>query len=338
MRTIYSTSKLWKQARITSLQTYLLVAIPGLLFFFAFMACDDIFEPDLSGKKLVLVAPGDSIKTDLSTQTFYWEELKGALDYNLQIVIPSFNKIQQFVLDTTITSHSFIVNLSPGKYEWRVRAQNGSSKTGYIVRMFEIDSTMDLTKQKVLLTSPADEISTNNRKILFGWSRLYNATGYNVQIWKPDLTGSIVKDTTITTISASMGSDLADGNYVWGVKAFNANTNTNLATRKVTIDRTAPTIIPALTSPQNKAHLTSWPVNLTWNRSDSDGGSNLFDSIYVAVDTFFTAKVTSYKSLDKTYSLTLSDDTTYFWKVKTIDMAGNRGPFSIIQKFSIKTK
>lgn len=310
-----------------------------LVIFIPFwIACDDIFETDLSGKKVVLMAPGDSIRTEFGTQNFFWEEMKGASSYNLQIVTPSFNKIEQFVLDTNVTAHNFMINLTPGVYQWRVRAKNGSSSSDYVVRTLQIDSTLDLTKQKVILTNPADELATNNRKITFGWSLIYNATGYNLQIWKPDLTGAKVKDTTLTTTSVSMGSDLPDGNYVWGIKAFNTNTNTNLAVRKMIIDRTNPTSAPSLTSPQNKAHFTAWPVNLAWNRTDADGGSTLYDSIYVAVDTFFTANVTAYKSATKSYSLTLTADTTYFWKVKTVDEAGNRGPFSTIQKFSIKVK
>jgi hypothetical protein len=310
----------------------------GLTFILFFTACHDIFETDLSGKKVVLLAPGDSLRTEYGTQTFYWEELDGALTYNLQVATPSFSRIEQLIVDTTVSSQKFTMNLTPGMYEWRVRAQNGSSKTEYVTRSLQIDSTMDLTKQKVLLNSPSDGIATNIKKIFFSWSLIYNATGYNFQVWQPDLSGTKVIDTTITSINVTMGASLADGNYTWGVKAFNNNTNTDMVARKIMIDRTVPTIIPTLTAPQNKAQLTSWPVNLTWNRADSDGGSNLYDSVYVAIDTFFTTKVTAYKSITKSQSITLSDDTTYFWKVKTIDEAGNRGMNSITQKFSIKTK
>jgi len=312
------------------------IGLTGLLFFLIVWACDDIFEIDLSGKKVVLIAPGDSIHTEYGTQTFYWGEVKGASSYNLQVVTPSFKHIEQFLADTNVTGPKFTLNLTPGRsYEWRVIAKNGSSKSdSFYIWTLQIDSTTDLRKQKVLLNSPADNMITNIKKIGFNWSLISNTTGYNFQIWKPDLNGSRVMDTTVTSENIATGANLADGTYIWGVKAINNNTSTDLATRKMIIDRTPPKNVPTLTAPANKASFTTWPIDLKWNRSDSDGGSSLYDSVYVAIDTFFTSNVSAYKSTTKTFSFTYNMDTMYFWKVKTIDEAGNSGPESPIQKFT----
>ena len=235
-----------KKREIENNYIFSIITILVLLVLILLNSCEDIFETDLSNKNIILIAPGDSLHTDFSSQTFYWEQVKGALTYRLQIVSPHFNAIQKLVLDTSITFLKFSVNLSPGLYEWRVRAENGSSKTLYVYRYLQIDSTLDLAKQKVLLTHPADNIAINNKSITFSWSDIYNATGYNFQLWEPDLNGSKIIDTTLNVLSLPSGSNLPDGNYTWGVKAFNNNTNTDMTFRKFMIDRTVPSIIPTL--------------------------------------------------------------------------------------------
>jgi hypothetical protein len=127
--------------------------------------------------------------------------------------------------------------------------------------------------------------------------------------------------------------NLPEANFVWAVKASNQNTSPGFPTKAIIIDRTAPAK-PTLSSPADKSSYTTWPVTLSWKRSET--GAKFYDSVYVATDTLFTNKVIS-QIVDTTFlSLTLTLDTTYFWKVKTIDAAGNVSGFDI-RKFT-KTK
>jgi hypothetical protein len=65
---------------------------------------------------------------------------------NIIIANPNFKAVQQFILDTTITTTQFSYTLQPGKYEWRVRGRNGSSMTVYNNGFIDIDSTLNFYK------------------------------------------------------------------------------------------------------------------------------------------------------------------------------------------------
>jgi hypothetical protein len=295
-------------------------------------ACDDIIEKDITDKDVFLIAPADSLKTKYSTQTFMWDWVEGALTYNLRVVTPSFDRIEQIIVDTTVSTNKFTLNLSPGVYEWGVRAMNGSSATDYFIRILEIDSTLDLRNQKVTLSYPVEGYATNNQKVSFVWAKLYNATSYYFELRPPDWNGSnpyYSRTTTGDTVNVSI---VPEGNYTWAVKATNDNTSTDFTTRSVAIDRTAPAK-PGLLEPADKALITENSVKLTWSRNEK--GARLYDSVYVAIDTFFT-NVKISQRVDTTFlSIDLNQDTTYFWKVKTVDAAKNLSNFDI-RKFTKK--
>ncbi len=109
-------------------------------FLFGFTTCEEIIEVDLNDLNVTLLAPSNGTATTDAAQIFYWENLKGAEEYNLQIVSPRFSSITKFVLDTTITENSFDFTLSPAEYEWRVKAINASSHTDYSVFNLTISS------------------------------------------------------------------------------------------------------------------------------------------------------------------------------------------------------
>ena len=52
--------------------------------------CDDVFETDLTGCPVRLLAPGDSVTTVVARQLFLWEPLEGATAYRLRIATPDF--------------------------------------------------------------------------------------------------------------------------------------------------------------------------------------------------------------------------------------------------------
>lgn len=95
----------------------------------ALMACEEVLEKPLDEKKTVLVAPKDKLQTTELEHAFHWEEMDGATRYQLQIVSPSFDAIERFVEDTTVKKLFFNKTLTAGKYQWRVRAKNGSTNS-----------------------------------------------------------------------------------------------------------------------------------------------------------------------------------------------------------------
>lgn len=110
-----------------SYRYYIIIVIMLVL-----QACETAFETNLEEKRVVLLAPVDSLVTTDSTHTFYWETLRGADEYRLQIVSPGFNAIARFIEDSTITDDHFrIADMDTGTYQWRVRAVNTATVSEY---------------------------------------------------------------------------------------------------------------------------------------------------------------------------------------------------------------
>jgi hypothetical protein len=320
-----------------------LIELLSVLLFFLFLGCDDIFEVDLTKQKVKLIAPGDSLVTTYNTQTFYWEDLKGATSYNLIVVSPSFRQIEQLVADTNVLGHKFTLNLSPGKYEWKVIAKNGSSKTdSFFIWRVQIDTTSNLSNQNVSLILPANGIASKGKGLTFRWQQVYSATVYEFQIGKPDLQNPILDSTLTNSTSITINDSLADGNYTWGVKAKNSGTSTVFSSRTILIDGTRPAV-PALTEPTDKKVLSDKKVKFLWNRPTSDGGSKLYDDIYISKDSnslvqFDMNQVDKFEVDTIGLYYTFTVDTSYFWRIVTFDAAGNRSSPSDIRKFIIKTQ
>lgn len=93
--------------------------------------CDEVLEKSLTDKKLVLQGPVNNLTTTETTHTFFWQEMDGALEYQLQIVSPRFDSVVKLVADTPVTSPKFNMTLDKGAYQWRVRAKNNSTVSAY---------------------------------------------------------------------------------------------------------------------------------------------------------------------------------------------------------------
>src|SRR6185369_6148207 len=94
----------------------------SLLLISFFLSCDDFIEKDISKKNVMILSPPDGYVTNSLTQTFWWQEIDGAEQYNLQVVRPNFSSVQQLVLDTTTSGNKFNYSFLPGIYQWRIRA------------------------------------------------------------------------------------------------------------------------------------------------------------------------------------------------------------------------
>lgn len=101
-------------------------------------ACDDFFEKDISGRRIELAVPADSVETAYHVQTFLWYELPGASHYRLLLVTPSFQRPEACLLDTLVGGCSFTFELQPGRYAWRVGAVNSAWASGFSERTLTV--------------------------------------------------------------------------------------------------------------------------------------------------------------------------------------------------------
>lgn len=312
-----------------------IIVYTTLLFLIFTISCRDIFEPDISNSKVILIAPSNNLITKYNTQTFWWNNVNDAIVYDLQIVSPSFSSVEKIIIDTIVSTNKFSLSLYPGKFEWRVKAMNGSSETAFYGQNLEIDSTMDLSGQKILLIYPISKSYINLNTIIFNWSKLYNANKYAVKIIN-DLTGVNIFNKNTTTYDTIVMSNLAEGSYTWDVQALNNDGATSIFSGTFNIDRTPPGT-PVVVSPLDKAILTNSLVTLHWNRIE-EKGVTIFDSVFLARDsTFATSKIIKQLPMDVDSLQVTLDPGIYFWRVKTIDEANNQSGFEPVwNKFTVK--
>lgn len=296
-------------------------------------SCDEIFEKDLSGEEIFLIAPCEDCITTYSSQTFLWDPVDGAIEYLLQIVTPSFTSAELLLTDTILTENRFDINLFPGKFEWRVRAQNGSSRSTYFLRTLEIDSTRDLQGHQVYLIYPESDKYVNSGTLTFKWNKLYNADYYTIKLYHNKWENEPVLSSDSINIENITVENLEEGSYVWGVSAQNYTSSTDFSKRAFHVDMTPPGI-PVLTTPENNAVIKDQDIIFSWN-NNQDPGSPINDSLFISSDSLFKSGSSFLKRIqsESPFNFAVLDTGTYFWKVKLTDSAGNQGQFSLINRF-----
>ncbi|HEY6160011.1 MAG TPA: hypothetical protein VI112_02280 [Bacteroidia bacterium] len=295
----------------------------------AVAACtSDFIEPNLKHKTVTLLSPPDNYRTTNFTNTFWWDELKGATSYRIQIVDSDFSYIRRLVLDSTVSSNKLSYTLAPGYYQWRVKALNNSSGTDFSsARSIRIDSTTNLANQSVSLVSPANNVYTNSTSNTFKWLSMYSATDYRFQLF--DLSnGSTITDITLQTDSFVY--TLGQGQYKWQVRAQNTTSNSPYSSRTINID-TSPPNAPTPLGPANGATLPN-PVALSWNRDNSAVG----DSLFIYADSLYVTRLVNIYTTNTSYNYTGVSTQPYFWRVKSTDVAGNWSAYSALRKFIVQ--
>lgn len=289
----------------------------------SFYSCEDIVERDLSKQWVYAITPEDFSSSKFVTQTFKWKEVKGAESYNLQIfkTDTSYTKVYEFIADTNVRATQYICTLKPGSYKWLIFAQNSGSRSGLSEFRFLIDSTSDLNNQKVVLTYPINNRTTDTLKQTFKWEPLPAATTYNFQIFK---SGSNVAETFVKidapTNTYTYTFPASGGVYSWSVSATNGASSTLPSTFKLIID-TSGVPVPSLISPVNDT------LTLTGNYVPLQWGSVKNATAYVLQVTRNTSLPISQMDTVTTIEKPLvtfynyyhaATNTKYYWRVKAI--------------------
>lgn len=300
------------------------------------VSCRDIFEEDLEQSTIEIYSPADQSENFSLSQTFWWEELKDADSYHLQIVTPDFEQSQTLLLDSIVTVTQFIYTLSPGTYEWRVKGLNGSSETVYSTASFSIlsDSVGDLSNQIMVLSSPSNNLITNELSITFKWDTITYANGYRFELASPDFNGTEVISPQILATDSFTHLFSNEGEYEWRVRASNDISVTTYSTRSIHIDTTAPNQ-PTLIAPAHNSITSDSIIVFTWDRG-TVSGSDIFDSIFIYTDSIILSNIHSMSMASATnFSDSLSPN-TYFWRVQSYDLAGNQSNPSSFNQLTVQ--
>lgn len=298
---------------------------PFLLLLLLLSGCADIVEVDISDQRVTVISPENNAISSSFNQLFKWDELKGADKYQLQIVQPDFGNIQQYILDTSVSTTDFNYTLLPGSYQWRIRGVNSISTSSYSTRKITIDSTLDISGQSVVLISPPDNFSTSNLANNFSWQTMPNANNYIFQV----LSGGSVIYTQSQTTTTTSYTFAADGTYQWRVFAQNDFSSSAFSTNNLSIDNAAP-LAPVLLLPAANDSVSN-PVAFSW----SSDLSSTADSILIYADTNLVTLVDAQLVTSQTHTFNGTVGEDYFWRVRSKDAAGNWGPYAVRRKFIV---
>jgi hypothetical protein len=127
---------------------------------------------DLSVQTVPLLSPNDMIYSNQSDQTFTWQIMYAADNYEIQIRSGTdFNSGTTLLSETSLTGSSYSTTgnffSTDGVYHWGVRAFNQSSQSGFNSRTISIDQTLP---NDVVLTSPTDASSSTSDTVVFKWT------------------------------------------------------------------------------------------------------------------------------------------------------------------------
>lgn len=315
------------------MKTFKNILLLSLLSVITF-ACDDFIEKNIDNKAVILNSPANNLTTIQLTHTFWWDLLEGAETYNMQIVEGSFSSVTALLLDSNITTNKFDYTLYPGVFQWRVKGINNGSETYYTTFTLTIDSSLDITSQQVIISSPVDNIITNNDSVTFSWNSLLNADDYLVEIHQNNWSGSLVFGPQIVN-GTSFSTILAEGTFDWGIQARNqtSNTSTSFSIRTITIDTTSPNVV-TLVSPADNSTLTDTYNTYTWTQG-ANTGTALTDNIFFYSDTAGTNIIKSVPASGTSHQDSLGLG-VHYWAVQSTDAAGNIGPKSNVRKVIIQ--
>lgn len=302
-----------------------------------FYACSDIYNvsEDISKEEIKILSPREAYQSENFYVSFWWEPIEGADFYQFTLVRGTYDSLEEKIIDTALVATEFYMTLFPSVFEVRLFGWNDYYTTDTVYRTFTIDSTAKL--QQVNLSVPTNNYITNDSIITFSWLDVDNADQYYLEVLEE---GERVFQVSTTLLEISSPSndpvvpDIPEGQFVWSVVASNSKTSPSTpSTRIITIDRTAPKK-PLLKSPVNKDTIQLDERKLEWTRK-TDGGTEIYDSVYIYSDSLLTNIVFAEEVNEETLDFDLGVN-RYFWRVISIDLAGNKSEFSVTREFYIE--
>ncbi|AWI25281.1 hypothetical protein [Flavobacterium pallidum] len=182
----------------------------------------------------------------------------------------------------------------------------------------EIIMEEDISDSEITLVAPGDNTQFNSTGITFSWNAVNKASGYQLEIAKPNFTDplQIVLDTTVTNTSFTQ--QLVIGHYQWRVRAVNSAYHTNYATRSFEIvsnDNFQDNAV-ALSSPSNNLVTNASNQNLTWQ--PILGSMNYQVQVYDNSNTILLDQTTA----NTNYAFTFPEG-SFNWKVRASNGAEN---------------
>ncbi|MCL6260786.1 Ig-like domain-containing protein [Aquiflexum sp. TKW24L] len=282
----------------------------------------------------VLTSPSNNATGLATTLKLTWNVVTSASGYALEVSKNSDFKTLDIDIKTLKTNEFTVSGLQEDtSYFWRVRASNSAGNSPYsTVWTFRTIKPIPVPAAPNLVSpsNGAKDLSVSPR---LQWNTVTGAKTYRVQISKEINFATLSLDNAAVTSNSLQVSGLQDGvTYYWRVRATNESGSSSYSsvwsfqTKLAAIPPPAPT----LRSPSNNATGLATTLKLTWNVVTSASGY----ALEVSKNSDFKTLDIDIKTL-KTNEFTVSglqDDTSYFWRVRASNSAGN-SPYSTVWTF-----
>ncbi len=295
-------------------------------------SCKEFIEPSIAKRQVNIEAPADNYQSTKYTVNFWWDEVEDALSYRLQVVAPGFDSIGGLILDTLVKGDKFSATLEPGNYQWRVRAENGSSQTAYsTARSFVVEES-SLTNQTMTLSSPANNFVTTQNTVLFKWNSLFGATKYQLEID----TNNFTNENALTYNNVVPGQQInftfpKDQTYAWRVRAENETEQSKWSAVNYVTYQLPPPGQVTLASPANGSAVTL-PLQLSWNAVDGAASYKLY--VFKSDSTTLYSNAFPLKVTTTSYNFNLGNPgNQLYWKVSAVNASGKEGKPSGLRNF-----
>lgn len=309
----------------------------SVVFLITIISCDDVFEEDISDKVIQIIYPTNNSVISGNTVEFSWQLIDGADNYRIQII----NDSQQTIVDSLVSNNYYVANLQANNYSWRVRGENFAYDTSYTFpENFTVINSDDLTNQQVILETPSNNYYTNTDNVILSWQPLIASDNYDIEVVK-NINGEVIilqnQGLTNTNYTLTNSVISEDAEYIWKIRANNSSSSTVYSERSLFIDRVAPST-PNLNSPNENEIFSNTQINFSWSISTNTGQIQSVISyiIEISSDINFSTIIESSTANSNSYSTTLNSNTTYYWRIQALDLAGNISNYSNVRTFTIQ--
>ncbi len=303
----------------------------GIAAMILFVSCNDVFEEDIEGDTIQLIAPSDQLSYEDFLQNFWWKKVEGATSYHFQLVEGTFDQPVQILADSNVRTEKFQFSLSPGSFQWRVKAFNNGYETKYTVRNLTINDA-PIDQQVVNIKSPLDGQTFYSKTVSFAWDNLHGANRYLLEA--DTITGNFSSSRYRDTIDAASGNEqvilrnipVVSGSFQWRIAGISQDQSKSKFSNvgQFVISTAAPVlIVPAATTS---------PVELGWRAV-----KGIDDYLLIVRDsTQRTIQEESLNGVQKFSFVVPSGLRKFSWAVQGKDKAGTLSPIAEFQNVELK--
>ncbi len=289
----------------------------------------------------ILASPADGASTNNSRPTFDWSDITdpSGITYRIQIDNNSnFSSPERDENNISNSNWTMDWDLSDNTYYWRVKAIDGlgNESAWSSTWSFTVDTNQPSTPSMV---SPSGY--TNDTTPTFDWDDVTDTSGVTYSLQVDDdsnFASPILSKTGLTSsdYTATSGEALSEDTYYWQVRAVDGAGNQSAwsGSWSFVVDITAPAP-PSLSSPTDGSLTNTRYPNLNWSYISDPSGVTYKLQVDDNAD-FSSPKLDKSNISGTGYTVTTPlDETTYYWRVKAVDGAGNESAWSSEWSFTV---